>query len=173
MNLRLDSGHLVSDVSPADKAAYLEHLREKEIYDNTCAIPYPYTEADADAWIRCVGEEAARLGRSLNWAIRRPDGHLIGGIGFRDVEGGQAELGYWLAKPYWGRGIMTEAVAAVADFGFNELGLKRITARVFHFNAASARVLQKAGFRLEERLRDFYRKDGRVFDGLLYARRRG
>ena len=120
-----------------------------------------------------MAETTARQGRSVNWAIRRSDGFLVGGIGFHDFELGKshkAELGYWLAKSYWGQGIMTQAVDAVARFGFQEFGLLRITANVFHFNIGSARVLEKAGFQLEGYLRKHYKKDGKIFDGKLYAK---
>jgi ribosomal-protein-alanine N-acetyltransferase len=173
VNLPLEGGFFVSDIAPGDKAAYLEHLQEKEIYDRTLAIPYPYTEEAADWWIRHVAEETKTLGRSVNWAIRRSDGYLVGGIGHHELALGKthkAEIGYWLAKPYWGRGIMTDAVRRVSDFSFRELRLIRLTAHVFAFNTASARVLEKAGFELEGRLRLHYKKDGRLGDGLLYAK---
>jgi RimJ/RimL family protein N-acetyltransferase len=173
VRLPLEGGYVVADVVPEDKAAYLEHFRDKEIYDNTLSIPYPYTEEAAEWWLGHVAEETKKQGRSVNWAIRRPDGYLIGGIGHVGLELGKthrAEIGYWLAKPYWGRGIMTDAVRRVAEFDFHELRLLRLTAHVFHFNAASARVLEKAGFQLEGRLRRHYMKDGRLLDGLLYAK---
>ncbi len=176
MRVAIDSSFSITDIAPSDKATYLEHLAEKEIYDQTLNIPHPYTEADADWWINHVVEETRRQGRSVNWAIRRNDGHLVGGIGFHDLEIGKThkgEIGYWVAKPYWGKGIMTEAVRRVADLGFAELGLTRISAHVFHFNIGSARVLEKAGFKFEGRLRKYYRKDGRVFDALLYSKVKG
>ena len=77
---------------------------------------------------------------------------------------------YWLAKPFWGRGIMTEAATKVSAVAFAELGLIRLTAHVFDFNVGSARVLEKSGFQLKGRLRRHYRKDGKTFDGLLYAK---
>jgi ribosomal-protein-alanine N-acetyltransferase len=173
VKLPLEGGFFVSDIEPGDKAAYLEHLQEKEIYDRTLAIPYPYTEEAADWWIQHVAEETKAQGRSVNWAIRRSDGYLIGGIGHHELVVGKthkAEIGYWLAKPYWGRGIMTDAVRRVSDFSFRELQLIRLTAHVFAFNTASARVLEKAGYQLEGRLRLHYKKNGRLGDGLLYAK---
>ncbi len=173
MKLSLEGGYSISDIVPADKTAYLEHLKDKEIYDRTLAIPYPYTDEAADWWIEHVAEETKAQGRSVNWAIRRSDGYLIGGIGHHELQLGkthQAEIGYWLAKPYWGRGIMTDAVRRVADHSFRELRLIRLTAHVFAFNTASVRVLEKAGFQLEGRLRLHYKKDGRLLDGLLYAK---
>jgi [ribosomal protein S5]-alanine N-acetyltransferase len=173
MNLAIGHSFSLTDISPADRAAYLVHLQEKQIYDQTLNIPHPYTEESADWWIDFVAEETRRQGRSVNWAIRDGHGYLVGGIGFHGLEVGKThrgELGYWLAKPYWGRGIMTSAVRSVSEYSFSDLGLVRVTAHVFDFNVASARVLEKAGFQCEGRLRKHYKKDGAIFDGLLYAR---
>jgi RimJ/RimL family protein N-acetyltransferase len=173
MKLKINESYHISDITLSDKPAYLEHLKEKQIYDQTLAIPYPYTEADADWWINHNIEAVKAHGRSVNWAIRRSeDDYLIGGIGFVDLKNGKshsAELGYWLAKPYWDNGIMTGAVKVVSRYGFKELGLTRITASVFHFNLGSARVLEKSGFQCEGYLRSYYKKDGKIFDGKLYA----
>ncbi|MEB3188564.1 MAG: GNAT family N-acetyltransferase [bacterium] len=172
MNLVLKNAYAISDIQPSDRDAYVKHLQVKQIHDQTLAIPYPYTLADADIWIQRVADETARLGRSVNWAIRHPDGTVVGGIGFNELEPGvshRAELGYWLAMPYWGQGIMTEAVKAVMAFAFDSFGLVRITAHVFAFNKGSARVLEKAGFQLEGYLRKHYQKNGVLLDGKLYA----
>jgi RimJ/RimL family protein N-acetyltransferase len=64
---------------------------------------------------------------------------------------------------------MTEAVKVVTDFGWEKFGLERITAPVFDFNEASARVLEKVGYILEGLLRKHYQKDGKIFDSKLYA----
>lgn len=171
MRLDLSGGIFISDTAPGDKEACLEHLAEREIYDSTLMIPHPYKPADADWWLNHNAEQAAKLGRSVNWAIREPGGRMIGAIGFHDYDpkSHKVEIGYWLAKPWWGRGIMTEAVRAVARAAFEDFGLVRLTANVFEANARSARVLEKAGFSLEGTLRRFYRKDGRILDGKLYA----
>lgn len=172
MNLAVSSDIVVSDFADGDKAALLEHLKEREIYERTAVIPYPYTESDADWWLNHVREETARLGRSVNWAIRRGDGFLIGSIGFHEFQPGKshaAAAGYWLAKPYWGKGIMTEVVRAVTGYAHREFDLVRVSAHVFDFNRASARVLEKSGYRYEGRMVKYARKDGRFFDGLLYA----
>jgi ribosomal-protein-alanine N-acetyltransferase len=172
MKIRINDSFFISDISPNDKPAYVEHLKEKQIYDQTLAIPFPYSESDADWWITNVAETTKKQGRSVNWAIRNNDGFLIGGIGFHDFELGKshkAELGYWLAKSHWNHGIMTEAIKKVTEFGLNEFGLSRITANVFLFNLGSARALEKAGYQLEGVLRKHYLKDGKIFDGKLYA----
>jgi ribosomal-protein-alanine N-acetyltransferase len=173
MNVKLDNGFTISDITAADKAAYLEHLVEKQIHDQTLNIPFPYTEADADWWINAVTEDTKKQRRSVNWAIRNETGFLVGGIGFHGLEiekTHKAEIGYWLAKTYWGRGIMTEAVQKVTEFGFKEFNLTRVTANVFHFNLGSAGVLRKAGYQVEGHLRQHYKKDGKIFDGILFSK---
>ncbi len=86
------------------------------------------------------------------------------------IEGHKAEIGYWLAEKHWGKGIMTGAVRIICRFGFEKLGLRRIYAAVFPGNRASARVLEKAGFVFEGRLRNLYEKGGKMIDGLMYAK---
>jgi ribosomal-protein-alanine N-acetyltransferase len=79
-------------------------------------------------------------------------------------------MGYWLGEPFWGKGIMSEAVAKFADYGFEQFGLVRIYAEPYAHNAASCRVLEKAGFALEGRLRSNVIKDGQVIDQCMYAK---
>lgn len=174
MKLDINDSFYITDIAPSDRAAYVEHLKEKEIHDHVSAIPYPYTEKDADWWIdHVLSSTKDNGGRSSNWVIRRSkDDYLVGGIGFLDLKLGQthkAELGYWLAKPFWGQGLMTEAVKRAAGFAFQEFGLTRITAHVFDFNKRSARVLQKTGFQYEGCLRQHFKKNGQIFDGLIYS----
>ncbi len=173
MKLPISEKYFISDINDKDKPAYIEHLKEKQIYDQTLVIPFPYTEVEADAWLKFVGEITKTQGRSVTWAIRNSDGYLIGGIGFHDLAIGKshrAELGYWIAKPYWGQGIMTEAVKLVTEFGFHEFGLIKVSAIIFPFNTASGRVLEKAGFQPEGYLRKHYQKDGKILDGKVYAK---
>jgi RimJ/RimL family protein N-acetyltransferase len=172
MNLIVSDQILLSEIRRADKAAYLEHLNEKEIYDLTLRIPFPYTEADADAWLALVEKRYQAQGRHLHWAIRNAEGYLIGAIGFDGSvisKDRRAEVGYWLAKPYWGRGIMTAVVRRACDFAFNDWGLVKITANVFAFNVASARVLEKCGFEQEGYLKRHVFKNGNYCDRKMFA----
>jgi RimJ/RimL family protein N-acetyltransferase len=82
-------------------------------------------------------------------------------------------MGYWLAEPYWGKGIMTETVARFTDYAFAQFRLVRIYAEPYAHNSASCRVLEKAGYVLEGRLRSSAIKDGRILDQFLYAQVRG
>lgn len=172
MDLSIDHRVTLSEFRPADKANLVEYLNERQIYDHTLRVPHPYTEEVADRWLGIVAENTKREGRPIQWAIRETDGDLIGGCGFDGLRIGKthrAEIGYWVARPYWGRGIMTATVRTVCEYGFAEFGLVKIVAHVFDFNLASARVLEKCGFELEGRLRKHYQKDGRYIDAKLYA----
>ena len=86
-----------------------------------------------------------------------------------DVERVSAEIGYWLGESCWGRGIVTEALRAVTAEAFRRFELRRIYALPFADNPASVRVLEKAGYVLEGRLRQSAIKDGQIRDQLLYA----
>jgi RimJ/RimL family protein N-acetyltransferase len=97
---------------------------------------------------------------------------MLGGIGLDrqgDVYRHSAELGYWLGRQHWGRGVATAAVEAICRYGFETVGLRRIYACVFEPNSASTRVLEKAGFRLEGRHRKAVWKDDELLDELRYG----
>ncbi len=126
---------------------------------------------DASADCRSPGVQAVEQhGEPVHFAIRTSDEELIGGCGFDGMtKGHRAEIGYWLAKPHWGQGIMASVVGKACEHAFVRWKLVRITAHVFHFNLASASVLEKNGFVFEGDLRKHYRKDGQFIDGKLYA----
>jgi RimJ/RimL family protein N-acetyltransferase len=131
------------------------------------AFPYPYTVRDAREFIRAVRHRAPET----TFAIAVDD-RAIGSIGFvlhSDVERVSAEIGYWIAESCWGRGIVTEALSAVTRYAIETHGLTRIFAVPFAWNAASCRVLEKAGYVLEARLKHSAIKDGRLTDQLQYA----
>ncbi|MCI0651039.1 MAG: GNAT family N-acetyltransferase [Planctomycetes bacterium] len=135
------------------------HLRDR--------FPHPYTHADAKEYI----EDTLSDDPQTSFAIV-VDGSAAGSIGLRlqgDVERVGAEVGYWLGASYWGRGICTEALRAVTDYALREHDLARLFALPFASNLASHRVLEKAGYVLEGRLRRSAIKDGRIIDQLLYA----
>ena len=101
------------------------------------------------------------------------NGRAVGGMGIhpgKDVHSHTATLGYWLGEDFWGRGIMTDAVAAFIDFCFENFPFRRVSAEVFANNPASARVLEKAGFAFEGRLKNNVVKDGELLDSMLYAK---
>ena len=133
-------------------------------------FPHPYGVNDAHEFLqRAMTEKPVK-----NFCIEI-DGAAAGGIGFRlgeDVHRHTAEMGYWLGESFWGRGIMSEAVVAFTNFCFDNLSLRRIYAEPFANNPASARVLEKAGFLFEGRLKNKVVKNGELLDSLLYAKTR-
>jgi RimJ/RimL family protein N-acetyltransferase len=166
-----DQVHL-SEFRSSDRQALIEHLNERDIYERTLRIPFPYTEEDADEWLALVAKITQQQGRPVHFAIRNATDALIGGCGFDGFQVGKshrAEVGYWLAKPFWGRDIMTAVVQRVCRHAFEDFGLAKITAHVFSHNPASARVLQKCGFQEEGYLRKHYLKDDRLIDARLFA----
>src|SRR5262249_48204953 len=103
----------LSEFQPSDQTACVKHFQEKEISDHTLRIPFPYTEADYLTWLGIVEKATKQQGQPVHWAIRDENAFLIGGCGFDGFQVGEshrAEIGYWLAKPYWGRGTMTAVV---------------------------------------------------------------
>jgi len=130
-------------------------------------FPHPYGRADGERFLaRVVAEDPV-----TSFAIE-VEGEAAGGIGFTlqaDVERVSAELGYWLARPHWGKGITTAAVRAATEHALAAHGLVRVYATPYDGNAASCRVLEKAGFVLEARLRRAVIKGGVIRDKLLYA----
>lgn len=151
-----------------DEASLVSHANNRKVWLNLRdRFPHPYTLEDAREWIRTAGPVTP----VTSFAIE-VDGAAVGGIGFRlhgDVYRRVAEIGYWLGEAYWGRGIMSDAVRAVTAYAFARFDLRRVYAGVFESNAASARVLEKAGYVFEGRLRHAITKDGRTMDELMYA----
>ena len=115
---------------------------------------------------------AARASRPETVFALEVDGRAVGGIGLHpqgDVHRRAMEIGYWLGEPYWGRGIVTEAVRALTRYAFETFDIARVYAYVYEWNPASARVLEKAGYRLEGRLRKAVTKEGTTMDMLVYG----
>ncbi|MFN4260694.1 MAG: GNAT family N-acetyltransferase [Gemmataceae bacterium] len=172
MKLIVTNDIYLTEFRPSDLAACLEHLNDRAIHEQTLRIPFPYTEDDFAEWMEVVNRTTRANGQPVIFAIRDRDDALIGGLGFDDVRIGKfhrAQLGYWLAKPYWSQGIMTAVVGKACDLALNEWQLVKISAHVFADNPASCRVLEKCGFVQEGYLRKHYLKDGQFRDAVLYA----
>jgi RimJ/RimL family protein N-acetyltransferase len=151
----------LSEFRPSDKPALIEHLNDRDIYDRTFRIPFPYTNNDADEWLARIAKATEQHCQPAHFAIRTRDDALIGGCGLNDFEIGKshrAEVGYWLAKPFWGQGIMTAVVQRLCQHVFEKFGLVRIIADVVTHNLASACVLEKCGFVREGLLRRHFLK---------------
>ena len=153
-----------------DEKSLTENINNKKIYRNTLHIPYPYTLKDAKKWIAKNLKEAKKKNPTkINFVIDI-NNEVAGSVGLSKIEGYRAEIGYWLAEKYWGKGIMTKAVKSVTKFGFEKLKLRRIYAEIFPFNKASRRVLEKAGYKFEGILRKAVKKDNKFLDVYLFAK---
>lgn len=152
----------------ADLARALSNLKiQNNLRDG---LPYPYTEQDGKTFIAAM--LAAEQNNTFAFAVT-VDGRAVGSIGaFRqqNIHSRTAELGYYLAEEYWGKGIMTQAVRLLCDNVFSHSDILRIFAEPFTHNIASRRVLEKAGFSLEGILRHNAVKNGRVLDMAIYSR---
>jgi [ribosomal protein S5]-alanine N-acetyltransferase len=152
-----DATSLVHHANNADVA---RQLRDR--------FPHPYRLEDARAFLKM----ATAADPPTNFAIVVA-GEACGGLGFvpgSDVERFSAEVGYWIGQACWGRGIATEALRLFTAHAFDDLGLLRVFALPFADNAASIRVLEKAGFQREGTLRSSSVKFGQPRDQVLYAR---
>lgn len=155
---------------PSDAADLAAALSNKNIQNNLRdGLPYPYTESDGADYIAAM--LAADPDRCFAYAVTVDD-RAVGSIGaFRqdNIHGRSAELGYYLAEPYWGRGLMTDAVKQLCALVFARSDILRIYAEPFSFNTGSRRVLEKAGFQFEGLMKSAVVKNGRVQDMALYA----
>jgi len=152
-----------------DAVPLAKHANNRKIWLGLRDLfPHPYTIDDANEFLR----RELRTQPITNFSIDI-DGLAVGGIGIRigeDVYRHTAELGYWLSEDFWGHGITSEAVPAFSNYCFENFPLHRIYAEPYANNPASARVLEKAGFVLEGRLKNNVFKDGQILDSLLYAK---
>jgi RimJ/RimL family protein N-acetyltransferase len=113
---------------------------DRRVAENTARIPHPYTAADAEGLLASINQKGGETVFALEL-----DGALIGMSGL-DPRTDGAELGYWLGVPFWGCGYATEAVRAVIDYAFSELGHELLHSGARVSNPASRRVLEKCGF---------------------------
>lgn len=140
------------------------------IADTTLNIPHPYQEGMAGEWISMhQGSFAGNQG--VTFAItRKPEGELVGAISLMGMaKGHQAELGYWVGKPFWKQDICTEAGNAVLRYAFSELGLVRVHSNHLTRNPASGRVMRKLGMRHEGTRRRHVKKWDKFEDIEMYG----
>lgn len=151
----------------ADLAAVISN---KKVQDNLRdGLPYPYTQQDGTDFISAM--LAADKNETFSFAVTI-DNKAIGSIGvFRqsNIHWQTAELGYYIAEEYWGKGITTEAVKQICEYVFRKSNIIRIYAEPFAYNKASCRVLEKAGFQYEGTLRKNAVKNGKVLDMKMYS----
>ncbi len=145
-------------------------ISNSKIQDNLRdGLPYPYTEQDGEDYISSI--LSSDKNETFAFAITADD-KLVGSIGiFRrgNIHRRTAELGYYIAEEYWGRGIATEAVKQICKYVFERSDILRIYAEPFAYNTASCRVLEKSGFKHEGTLRSNAVKNGKIIDMKMYS----
>jgi RimJ/RimL family protein N-acetyltransferase len=161
-------GCTLRPLAMADAESLARHANDRGVWQNLRdRFPHPYTLDDAEAYIRHAGARSVQTSFGID-----VDGHAVGNISLvvgDDIARQTAEVGYWLGREYWGRGIMVEALRATTQYAFETLGLVRVFALPFATTTRSARVLEKAGYVREGLMRRSAVKEGVILDQLLYA----
>jgi ribosomal-protein-alanine N-acetyltransferase len=153
-----------------DEGDIVRHLKSREVTRYTY-IPHPYSIDDFRQFMRKIRSPKARERNIVFAIVDKLTGQAIGAVGVHgiDQKNRLTEIGYWLAKPYWGKGIVVEALGRILQYLFIERKLQRVFARVWHPNARSARVLEKAGFAREGCHRREVFRNGRWMDVLQFG----
>lgn len=166
-------GILLRPWERGDRESLVEHGDDPQVTRYLAdRFPSPYTLDEADRWL----DYCADLDDAIASLAIVVDGAACGGIGMErrsDLERQTAEVGYWLGRRYWGRGIAARALVALTEFAFAERDIERLEAIVIEAHRPSARVLEKAGYTLEGRRRRALLKAGTFHDALTYAKLRG
>lgn len=126
-----------------DAQPIADFLNDMDVAGNLARVPFPYHLSDANAWLRT--QKADQLPQQANFSIELAGAGYVGHIGYQPI-GENAVIGYWLGKPHWGRGIMTEAAAAAINWFFSTTDAPAIYSGVFYFNAASLAIQRRLGF---------------------------
>jgi ribosomal-protein-alanine N-acetyltransferase len=152
-----------------DRFSLVKYANNKKIADNLRnAFPHPYSEQNAIDFIKSANENNPNklvLAIDLN-------GELIGCIGaFKqvDIYSKNAEIGYWLAEPFWGNGYVSSVIKKILPMVFENMDIVRIYAEPFENNIGSKKVLEKAGFKLEAVLKNNIFKNGEILSSCIYS----
>lgn len=146
-NLNIETQRLALRAYTAEDAANLSRLAgDFDVAKMTSSVPHPYPQLSAEGYIMLT--EAARpLGKDMPFAIALPGQGLIGAAGFHARGEGAWEFGYWIGKPFWGKGFATEAARALLAWWDESMKVSCLSAGRFIDNPASGRVLEKVGFK--------------------------
>jgi RimJ/RimL family protein N-acetyltransferase len=136
----------------------------------TNGFPHPYTHEDGNIFLSMIANDNPTKVFAID-----VNGEAVGSIGIfpqTDIHEKSAEMGYWLAEEYWGQGIIPKAIDEIVDYGFRTFDIIRIFARPFSTNTQSQRVLEKAGFTFEAKLKKALFKNGEFMDEMIYMKLR-
>ena len=152
-------------LTPSDAGDISTLAGDWDVARMTGRIRHPYSLVDADQWISKLSDDEFVRGVEF-------EGRLVGAVGYVPNDDGSAEIGYWIGKPYWGRGFATEAARALVNHCFRRERRPRLTCCHFADNTASARVIAKLGFRLTGRGKGWCEARKEHIETMKYERRR-
>ena len=154
-----------------DKEELARLANNKKVWDNLRDLmPYPYTIDNAIFFIDLTKQEDPQMTFAIDYA-----GQLCGVIGLvaqQDVYRKTAEIGYWIGEPFWNKGIATEAVKLITEYGLNQLDLIRIHTGVFEYNTSSMKVLEKCGYKKEGVFEKAIIKNGKIWNEHRFSKTR-
>ncbi|WP_317174162.1 GNAT family N-acetyltransferase [Nonlabens antarcticus] len=161
---------ILNELSTEDIPLIVKNAVNPNISQFTQNIPHPYEESDAIYWINRA-HQGFKNGTNHVFAIRwKESGEFMGGIGLTlEKRFNRAEVGYWIAEPFWNKGIMTEATKRIIQYGFADLKLNKITSSHLVENPASGKVMRKGGMQKEGILRQQVSKTDRYYDLVVYG----
>lgn len=160
----------LTELKAEDIPEIVKYASNKSISDFTLNLPFPYSEKDAVYWIN-LANQGFKNGTNLIFGIRlKPDNNFIGGIGLTiERKFNRAEIGYWIAEPFWRKGYTTEATKSIIKFGFDNLDLNKFTSSHLAKNPASGKVMEKSGMTKEGELKEHILKNSEYHDLVLYG----
>jgi len=169
----IGSKFVLRDLKPVeDKESIIKNINDKNVLDKI-SLEFPYTDENYQKFIEMFEKEKINEDTDVNFVID-VDGKAVGCISLmRNKKPSKkhfAQIGYWLGENYWGRGITSEAVKLICDFGFNKLNLMKILIQALEDNIASRRVAEKNGFNLEYIRKKEMFKDGKYKDLICYTK---
>ncbi|MFX0163473.1 MAG: GNAT family N-acetyltransferase [Candidatus Hodarchaeota archaeon] len=172
MKLELDGERVkIRKLKISDARDIYENVKDKDIGRWMFRFLHPYPKDEARKFIRRTHYKLKKKKGYDFGIVLKNTNKVIGVVDLFDIdwENKKAEIGYWLGKKYWGRGLMTEAVKLILKFGFEDLKLHRIYARLFEENIGSKNVLEKCGFKLEGIIREATFRNNKWHNGLIYG----
>ena len=144
---RVDKNIYLSSLQLKDVNQLVELLKDKEIHKNILEIPFPYTQEDGKNFVNICKKNTRKYGVIINWAIRDHNKKLIGVCSFHKKYSSRSkkdEIGYWLGRTYWNKGIMTIVVKKLCEIGFNKFNLKELKHKYSPTTLLHAKCLKKS-----------------------------
>jgi RimJ/RimL family protein N-acetyltransferase len=161
---------ILRQLKKTDDKALFKYANDRLVSRYT-TVPFPYTLAIAQSFIKDTAKKI-KAGTSYDLGIVAEGGdEVIGMAAIRIIEGNAkvGEIGYWLGRKHWGKGIVSEAAAMMLKFAFKDLKLNKVHAKVMSPNSASVKILGKNNFMLEGNLRKQDCKIGKIYDVLVFG----